>query len=276
MSWLSRVPFADRLIHPVRYRSSCRNVYHICAHKTGSQWVRKILEDKRTYCYSGLRPYHYHSFLPGHSDSRTYYETSFVEPFPEKTIVTPIYTSYDNYKTMPRHESARALFVMRDPRDIVTSWYHSMMYSHALVGKTAERREYLNSVSLEEGLAWAIDTLADSGLFDAIGSWNRASPEDKTIIVLRYEDLIGPRQHELFRQVIDHCDIGMPDNVLADLLREYSFEALSGGRKAGEENIKSHFRKGIVGDWKNFLPDWALKQFGERTGDLIAELGYES
>lgn len=275
MGWMSRLPFADKLANRVRYHSSCRNVYHVCAHKTGSQWIRRILEDKRTYRYSGLEYLHYHAHLPGRSDSRTYDETTFSEPFPEGTIVTPIYTSHPNYRSMPKPESARAFFVMRDPRDIITSWYHSMKHSHALTGKTGERREYLNSVSLEEGLAWAIDTLADSGLFEAIRSWNGAADGDPSVIVLRYEDLIGPQQYELVRRIMDHCDIGMPDQVLAQILKDYSFEALSGGREAGKEDIKSHFRKGIVGDWRNFLPDWALKQFSERTGNLIAELGYE-
>ena len=66
----------------------------------------------------------------------------------------------------------------------------------------------------------------------------------------------------------------MPDSVLKNLLNDNSFEKLSGGRRAGEENIKSHYRKGIEGDWRNVMTPKVMAQFKELTGDLVEYIGY--
>ena len=54
-----------------------------------------------------------------------------------------------------------------------------------------------------------------------------------------------------------------------------SFRALS-GREAGDEDLSSHLRKGIVGDWKNHFGEAALSRFEAVAGPLLQELGYAS
>jgi hypothetical protein len=48
-----------------------------------------------------------------------------------------------------------------------------------------------------------------------------------------------------------------------------------GGRKIGEEDEKSHYRKGIAGDWRNHLTDDHVKLFRKCHGDLVERLGYD-
>jgi len=53
-----------------------------------------------------------------------------------------------------------------------------------------------------------------------------------------------------------------------------SFELLSGGRKRGQVDPDSFFRKGIVGDWINHIePELAQRCCG-RVGDSMARFGY--
>jgi hypothetical protein len=52
-----------------------------------------------------------------------------------------------------------------------------------------------------------------------------------------------------------------------------SFRAVS-GRSAGDEDLSSHLRKGIVGDWKNHFDGAALSRFEAVAGPLLQELGY--
>ena len=54
------------------------------------------------------------------------------------------------------------------------------------------------------------------------------------------------------------------------------FERWSKGRKRGTEDSSSFFRKGIVGDWRNFFTDRDESIFREEAGDLLRELGYDS
>ena len=54
------------------------------------------------------------------------------------------------------------------------------------------------------------------------------------------------------------------------------FERWSKGRKRGTEDSSSFFRKGIVGDWRNFFTERDESIFREEAGDLLRELGYDS
>ena len=54
-----------------------------------------------------------------------------------------------------------------------------------------------------------------------------------------------------------------------------SFEKMSEGRKPGEEDPSSFFRKGIAGDWKNVFNGRDRQAFKEEAGELLIKLGYE-
>ena len=55
-----------------------------------------------------------------------------------------------------------------------------------------------------------------------------------------------------------------------------SFERFAEGRKRGEANVQSEYRKGIIGDWKNYFTDRDKDQFkASEAGRLLIELGYE-
>lgn len=245
----------------VTHRSDLTNIYHCCVHKTGSQWIRKILSDRRTFTHTGLRPYHYQSRLKK-GDRRDIKDRIFPEPFPRKTIVSPIYINYQNFQEMPKPERYKAFFIWRDPRDVLVSWYFSTKISHP--NKHSDvHRDHLRSVSESDGLAYGIDLLQSRGLFDALSSWQDA--EDPNVMVVRYEDLVGNDAAGEFRRLFDHLEIPFPSEILAQLLDSYSFKKLS-GRKQGEEDKGSKFRKGIAGDWKNHFDEHLLKRFAEATG----------
>jgi len=68
----------------------------------------------------------------------------------------------------------------------------------------------------------------------------------------------------------------MPRQEFARIIEKKSFQRLSGGRTKGQENVKSHYRKGTPGDWVNHFTDEHKRLFKERHGDLLIRLGYET
>jgi hypothetical protein len=54
------------------------------------------------------------------------------------------------------------------------------------------------------------------------------------------------------------------------------FEAQSGGRERGSEDVGSHYRKGIAGDWVNYFTREHAEAFQDKFGDLVGRLGYEA
>jgi hypothetical protein len=249
------------------------NLYHCCVHKTGSQWIRNILSDPIAYKYSGLKGYHYQSSLAGGNDSRNISHRTFTEPFPRGTIVTPLYIVFDNFKTLPKPEDYKAFFVIRDPRDILISWYFSIRHSHTILGNVSTLRATLDRMSFHDGILFAMDHLNRSGHFGLLASWINAPRTDPNVLLVRFEELIGAASEEIFEKLFKHCDIHMPRKQLYVLLEKYSFKALS-GRRPGQEDVNHHYRKGISGDWRNHLNDSLATRFNELAGNLLSRLGY--
>lgn len=275
VKWTRRmIPNSVRRAFEVRYASSASNIFHCCVQKTASQWVRAILQNKRTYKYSGLKVFNYEERLPDRVDPRSLTARTFDQPFPAGTIVSPIYIDQKGLKGIPKQGAFRAFFVMRDPRDIVVSRYYSFKISHPEIGNISTVRQDLNAMSEEDGLAYTIDQLVKRGLFEALRSWAEVSPSDKNLLAVRYEDLTGAEQFQAWQRLFSHCDIRMPDRVVRELLERNSFSALTEGRAQGAEDVNSHLRKGVHGDWKNHFTSAIERKFRETTGSLIEELGY--
>lgn len=256
----------------VARRSPYNNVLHCCVHRTGSQWLRAIFEDPLVYKFSGLRAYHYQSHMPGNHDPRPIGERRFHQPFPGSTIVSPLYIGYENYRAIPQPGSARAFFVMRDPRDVVVSWYFSAKKAHRLMGDLAEVRERLNEVDPTDGLCYSIKHLAEFGLFEAQRSWAEA-PADSDFMIVRYEELTGPDSRSVFTGLLGHCGIDMPADGVDTLLATHGFQQMS-GRKPGDEDQNTHYRKGVAGDWRNHFNEPVQQAFDQAAPGLVTTLGY--
>jgi hypothetical protein len=68
---------------------------------------------------------------------------------------------------------------------------------------------------------------------------------------------------------------GVSRGALDKVVHKNRFGARSGGRKKGQEDAESHYRKGVPGDWKNHFTDKHVNTFMERHGGLLRKLEYE-
>ena len=60
-----------------------------------------------------------------------------------------------------------------------------------------------------------------------------------------------------------------------NIIYEHDFARYARGRKPGQEDVKSHNRKGVAGDWKNHFEEKHKQLFKEKYGSLLVQLGYE-
>lgn len=67
----------------------------------------------------------------------------------------------------------------------------------------------------------------------------------------------------------------IPHALLEEIIEQHRFERLA-GRKRGEENVQSHYRKGVPGDWKNHFGAQHVRAFKDQYNDLLLKLGYEN
>jgi hypothetical protein len=204
---------------------------------------------------------------------------------------------------------ARAVHVIRDPRDILVSGYFSHRNSHPTdVQRNLEaHRRRLRSLSVEDGLLAEME-FSGHGLTQ-LGEWDYA---DASILELRMEDLTAHPYDGILR-IADHLGLlADPEPVIAReqarawagrLLNRLArrrglgrlrrripataelvlgtayaqrFDAHAQGRTRGTEDVTSHWRKGIAGDWVNHFTPVHAEAFVERFGDLLTRLGYEA
>lgn len=79
---------------------------------------------------------------------------------------------------------------------------------------------------------------------------------------------------EAMEGILSFLGASQDDEMIAQIYKANTFEALSGGRKAGQENISSFYRKGIVGDWKNHFDNKSLEIFNQIAQTSLEAMGY--
>ncbi len=194
----------------------------------------------------------------------------------------------------------KAFHVIRDPRDIVVSGYFSHKNSHPVHPIfnpwLSKYRESLNSHNKDEGLLLEIDYCTT--YFKRLNDWNYSNPN---IYETKFETLIRSPEEE-FRRIFKFLGVQIkkydillsskivlnrlakyelfntnecPNFIFERVLKQHRYKKISGGRKAGIVNDKSHYRKGKPGDWKNHFKKEHKERFKTLYPGLLAKLKYE-
>lgn len=156
---------------------------------------------------------------------------------------------------------ARYLHLLRDGRDVAVSvWYHL---------QRCDPRLFQQFRSIEQMAEWTAKRWADSirKVRHAVATRGIAYVE------VRYEDLRADGAGQLER-LLAFLGVARDAETIAACLAASSFEQMSGGRAAGDEDKRSFFRKGVSGDWRNHFDETVSKRFRALTNGLMDELGY--
>lgn len=236
-----------------------RNVYHCCLQKTGSQWIKRVFDDPEVRDLTGLAC---HPQLP-------YDGGYFKGYFPAYTFVPGLYVPYELYDQIEKTDPYRSFYVMRDPRDLIVSWYYSTKYTHPLIGDIPEYRTHLNEVSVEEGIAFSIRHLGDK--LSQMRDWWRHR-DDSELLVVRFEDLVSDPVKE-FGAILRHCGYGVSREWLQEILSRYTKEKMRKRDLKRRNGERSHYRKDRKG-WRDLFTDQHRELFRSANGHLVQDLGY--
>jgi Sulfotransferase domain len=229
-------------------------VFHITHHKAGSQWVNRILH---ALAFDRL-------VLPEAGDGQFLHR----EIQPGKVYPT-VYVAREQFERIAIPKNSRWFVVIRDLRDTLISGYFSIKHSHAMEAEEDLRlRAQLHECSIEDGLLKLLDSwLPDRAAVQE--SWANG-PDD----VLKYEDMLARDEEILSRVLLGHCRLEVPIEKFREVVLANRFEVRA-GRKRGQEDVASHERKGVAGDWRNHFTDKIARAFKDRFGELLVKTGYE-
>ncbi len=135
--------------------------------------------------------------------------------------------------------TAKFIGIARDPRDVLTSAWHMF---HTYQPGEDENAAKLRFIQV------ALPSIGHGGR--EMLALLEQYPSDATMVtykMLREDQATQLAALFRFLGVSDRIDI------VADCVARSSFEAMSGGRRAGETRDGAFLRKGVVGDWQSTL-----------------------
>lgn len=157
---------------------------------------------------------------------------------------------------------AKFIHVIRDGRDVaVSGWHHLQRTGDGGPALRADAfREYAQLVAQ----IWATSVLRAR----AVGATMPGR-----YVEIRYEDLHRDCDGVLAR-LLPFLGVAADPAIRQACCAGARFEALTGGRMAGQEDRASFLRKGMVGDWRNWFDVELNAAFVALTGPLLVNLGY--
>jgi hypothetical protein len=91
--------------------------------------------------------------------------------------------------------------------------------------------------------------------------------------LIRYEDMITDPAGTI-SVALERMGRPFSEDRLPQAIQENSFERLTGGRKRGKEDRGSHYRKGVVGDWRNYFTREQNRSYFERFRPYFKAFNY--
>jgi len=258
----SRLKFYKDKTKGLFLKPDITNIYHASVQKSGSQWLKQVFNDKVIVKYTKLALYPQHR----------YEWTEFKSKFPRKTFVPGLYISYQSYEEIIKPERYKTIYVIRDPRELIVSWYYSMKFSHGLMGKVYKHRKNLNNMNEDEGIMYCINhfQLKLSFMKDWVLNCN-----DENVVFVRFEDLTKKPKEE-FSNLFQNLGIKIEEEVLHKVLDNYSKDKMrkrQSATKVSKQTKHSHYRDKPTG-WKEMFNDEHIKQFKSINGNVVEILGY--
>jgi hypothetical protein len=229
-------------------------VFHVTHHKAGSQWINRIFH---ALAFDRL--------VQPAPDNPQF----LARPIRPGAVYPTLYITREQFESVKLPRNWRRFVVIRDLRDSLISAYFSFKHSHPeMLNRPEVLSTVLHEMNLEEGLLYMIERRL-IGMAQVQWSWRAAGEE-----LIKYEDLLKNDEAILERVLLRHCRLPVSRARLLEVIRANRFEARS-GRPRGTEDIKSHERKGVAGDWRNYFTPKVTKEFKARYGSILVATGYE-
>ena len=167
------------------------------------------------------------------------------------------------------YPEAKVIHIIRDGRDVAVSAAH-----HARNFGKARKQNGPNETEgsvFQQGQLEKLATEWASRVGKTVEDGPKLLGDNYTEV--RYEDLLHEPKPEVQR-LLTFLATDSDEKTTTRCIEAASFEKLSRGRKRGEEDPSSFFRKGVAGDWKHALTPEERGIFDREAGDLLARLGY--
>ena len=230
-----------------------------------------------------MSDYLFYRSLAVRQSPKGFERTEPITHFSEKIALNTVQDAQVTMNTLMKlYPDAKIVHIVRDPRDVaISAMFHSYrnfrrknkrnwiteFVESALEGKPSNilKKQAMSTYFKSHARAW--NDIA--GIFHRSGG--RLYGDNYHLV--RYEDLL---QAPLEQVGCLFAFAGLPhgEPLVAEVVEKSSFKKLSKGRKEGEQDASSFYRKGVAGDWKNYLTPEASHKVFRDAWELMQQFGY--
>jgi hypothetical protein len=164
---------------------------------------------------------------------------------------------------LPARRFRRAIYVLRDGRDVAVSHYLYLRHLRRFDGSFLA---FLESRKLGPA-RWARHAMR----------WLRPSGR-RRLLTVRYEDLVDEPAREL-RRMAEFAELPHGPVVTDWAVRHSTFDAMrrlqeTSGRPHDNAEGFVHVRRGAVGEWRQWFEQAHSRAFNRHAGEVLRRLGY--
>lgn len=203
--------------------------------------------------------------------------------FTEKIALNTENDALATIKTLSKmYPDAKIVHIVRDPRDVAVSALH---HSYRNFKKKHENNwitQFVGTIIEGKTPGLAQGPLAAKYFKSSAKEWTKivsAFHDQGTelyqdnYLFIRYEDLLNQPRMQVAK-LFGFSDLDASDELVESVVDAASFKKLSEGRSEGEEDNSSFYRKGISGDWENYLTGHQSKKYFSSAQRLMEVFGY--
>ena len=187
------------------------------------------------------------------------------------------------YRYLPksaREMKSKIVYIIRNPKDVMVSYYHFYRMNSDFGNFKGTWNDYFQYF-MDQGKLLGYGNHYDHTL----GYWQHR--HDDNLFIVFYEDIIAKPEH-IIRKLADFLGCKLSEECVDRIVQAIRFDVMKenpmtnmyfGPNHNFDHSISPFFRKGKVGDWKNYFTDDQNRimdeMYEERAKDSGLEFIYE-
>ncbi|XP_028264448.1 sulfotransferase family cytosolic 2B member 1-like [Parambassis ranga] len=186
-----------------------------------------------------------------------------------------VFTTHFPYTLMPQsffEAKPKVIYVMRNPKDVFTSYFHFHTIASFLV-KPGSSSEFLHK--------FLDGKVVNGSWFDHVNSWLKADDKEH-ILYICYEDMITDLKASVAKAA-EFLEKHLDDEVMEKIAEKCLFNNMKQNKMSKHPDTPTEvldqtktkfYRKGVVGDWKNQLTAEEAERFDAVYADKMKDVDH--
>ena len=175
--------------------------------------------------------------------------------------------SYEFLKRVVEEDKIKIILLMRNPKDILVSYFHLYCSQEGLGKFKGDFHDFFELFKAKR--------LTYGDPFEHCKSWWEKK-DQKNILVVKYEDMVKDCV-AVVKQVAEFCEKNIDPQTAQKIVEECHIDNMRKEPlyqlKTKEFSSESFYRKGEVGDWKNYFNEKESKLMDQMSKDYFEPIG---